>query len=122
MILEIVQISLKDKTDTIQSLHKAIKRQIQAQCPLNTFIPLFLSEKKALFELWRVYQRCCNEFSSKYISLLDLSSGKGILFTPGLYQVLTDFLLIALLSLPCNKGDILLPDKEIVLNLVKDWD
>lgn len=58
--------------------------------------------------------------SSKYISLLDLSSGKGILFTPGLYQVLTDSLVIAFLSLPCNRGDILVPDKEIVLDLVKN--
>lgn len=59
---------------------------------------------------------------SEDISLQGLSSGKGVLFTPGLYLALTDFLLIVLLLLSCDKDDILPPDKEMVLSLVKDWD
>jgi len=44
---------------------------------------------------------------------LGLSSGKGILFPPGLYLSLTDFLLIVLLLLPCDEGDILLPGSSV---------
>lgn len=84
--IEIFQIKLEDKTGTIQSLSDASKRQIKGQCPVNTFKYLFLSEEKHCLNFEEFIKRC-TEFSPKILSLLGLSSGKGILFTPGLYLV-----------------------------------